>query len=419
MLIRIAPSSIATMIVLASAGALYGADAIQTIYRDGVPHTDKKGIRLFKYDPERSLFPIGSWGTPQSREYRGVDYDWKHLVEAGYNTVWPWPMGGYSSEDQLAQAAKYGMQVILMRKHDEEKIRKLKDHPNLLGIVWQDEPLINFGIDKQEKPLEEFRQYRDMVRRVAPDLLCFVNTSPWMVDEGRPWYIAWHEAGNISCHENGVADSVSLAVEVTQEKKPLWLITQAFESPDPPSVQFPFRFPTPMQLRAMVYCGLIHGATGITHYAWDSNITRVGISPNGRHDIPGRPNATPIQALMARTLWDTTAIINRELKQLVPAIYSPTAGADFKYSVNIEGNGITETPIRGLLKKHPDGGYVLLTVNMDDAVMKATWTFPKRLRHVVPLFENREPLQLRSGQKEIVAEYEPFDVHVFRIKLAE
>ena len=33
--------------------------AVQTVYRDGVPHTDKQGRLLMEYDPDRSFFQIG------------------------------------------------------------------------------------------------------------------------------------------------------------------------------------------------------------------------------------------------------------------------------------------------------------------------------------------------------------------------
>ena len=87
--------------------------AVQKIYLKGVPHITKNGKRLSVYDAKRSFFLIGSWGVPESRVYKGVDYRWKHLVEAGYNTVWPWAMGGYTSEKQLQQAREHNLQVIL------------------------------------------------------------------------------------------------------------------------------------------------------------------------------------------------------------------------------------------------------------------------------------------------------------------
>ncbi|MEN6549445.1 MAG: hypothetical protein ABFE07_25650, partial [Armatimonadia bacterium] len=39
-------------------------NAVQSIYRHGVPHTDKNGDLLATYDPNRSFFQIGIWGNP-------------------------------------------------------------------------------------------------------------------------------------------------------------------------------------------------------------------------------------------------------------------------------------------------------------------------------------------------------------------
>jgi hypothetical protein len=39
-------------------------NAVQVIYRQGVPHTDKNGNPLTSYDPQRSFFQIGIWGNP-------------------------------------------------------------------------------------------------------------------------------------------------------------------------------------------------------------------------------------------------------------------------------------------------------------------------------------------------------------------
>ena len=392
--------------------------AVQAIYRSGVPHIANNGQRIRKYDPGRSFFVIGLWGAPESRVYRGIDYRWHHLVEAGFNTVWPWPMGGYTTDSQLQQAARHGLKVVLMRRPGEEALHRIAEHPALLAIVWQDEPLINFPLDEQTHQIRTFEAYRDLVHRIAPRLPVLVNTSSWMVGQGRRPWIDWHRAGDLSCHDNyviwpttrsinlgsygkelnGIADSMSLAVQTSEQGKPVWLVVQAFESEEPDDAAFPFRYPTPRQLRAMVYTALIHGATGITYYGWDSNITRFGISPHGHREIPGCPTATPSQARRSRELWETAAKINQELRQLAPALLSPTVAPDkLSYTIRMSGESITPAPIRTLLKTDPRGGCVLLMVNMDSA------------RLVVTLRLDRPKWQTRR----IV--FNPFDVHVLRL----
>ena len=409
--------------------------SVQRFYTKGVPHTDRHGKALNTWDPDRSFLMIGSWGVPESRIYKGVDYRWHQLVEAHYNTVWPWPMGGYTTQAQLEDAAEHDLQVILMRRIDVRNLESLQKAPQLMGIVWQDEPLVNFGTDAARQGLEQrnFATYQKQIHTVLPDLPVLVNTSPWMVGNGRSPWIQWHRLSDISCHDNyviwphtrslnlgsygseknGIADSMQLALEVNQRTKPTWLIVGAFESMDSPQAAFPFRYPTPMQLRGMVYSGVIHGATGIVYYAWDSNVTRFGMAPRRQPDIPGRPSATPMQAIMGETLWHTAASINQELLSLKQEILTPTVIMD--YAVQIEGEPITPYPVRTLLKHHHEEGFVLFTVNMDSVPLKARYRFPMMLRAARPLFENRPDLQLPASGDTVELSYEPYEVHLMHL----
>ena len=146
-----------------------------------------------------------------------------------------------------------------------------------------------------------------------------------------------------------------------------------------------------------------------------------GYSPSPRANIRagGPPRvAKPMQLVNSRSLWDAISRINAELHELTPALYSPTVAAnELDYDVRYEGNALTEFPIRALLKSHPQGGYVLLTVNLDRAVLDGVFKFTKPLKRVAPLFETGEPLSIKPGALEFSAEYEPFDTHVFRIEL--
>lgn len=433
-LIKVLMSAIVFVMIASLAWSQTTSPAVQTIHQNGVPHIDRHGQILQHYDPDESFFMLASWGVPESRIYKGIDYRWHQLVEAGYNCVWPWAMGGYTNDRQLAQAQEHGLQVVLMRRPEGDALKALADHPNLLGIVWQDEPLINFPLDQQGEQVKQFNEYRDHVRTIAPDLPVFVNTASWMIGNGREHWIRWHQNSDISCHDNyviwpktrslnlgsygteknGIADSVSLAAHLSQGKKPIWLVIGAFESEHPATVQFPFRYPTPNQLRGMVYTGLIHGATGIVYYAWDSNVTRFGIAPREQAAIPGRPTASPLQALQAEQLWRTVAQVNQELKTLTPVLLSPTV-SDTEYSVSYEGEAITESPIRTLLKPRSETEWVLMAVNMDDAVLQATVRFEPGVESAEFMFEGETEIELQDEQRVIPLIFEPFETHVLRI----
>jgi hypothetical protein len=334
-----------------------GSKPVQTIYTAGVPHTDRNGRPLVQFEPDQSFLQLGIWGNPIG-EIWGTDYDLKVLAEAGFNTMWPW--AGRTPDDVLEHGRAAGLQVILMHPIPDESLAKIKDHPNLLGNVWTDEPTGNFWGKDMEAQFRAFEEYKAQANRLAPDLRVFINDVPWIDLPATEWWTKWNTAGDVSCHDNypikhaaqtrsisAIADTVGLAVEVNHQQKPVWLIVGAFEQPGGGS--FPFRFPTPMQLRACVYAGLIHGATGICYFTWDTYVCRdgnvIGMSPepkvayvpNPRQEGFTHPTpATPAQLIAANALWTMAAQVNREVRQLTPSILSPTVeGKSCEYSVGV------------------------------------------------------------------------------------
>ena len=60
-------------------------------------------------------------------------------------------------------------------------------------------------------------------------------------------------------------------------------------------------YPTPLEERAQVYTAIIHGATGLLHFAWDSCTLRAwdgniygGIRPDVKAALPDCPNGAVI-----------------------------------------------------------------------------------------------------------------------------
>lgn len=420
-------------------------NAVQRVYKKGVPHTDKNGRRLAQYDPERSFFPIAMWGAPL---HDGKTYDWAELKKAGFNTVWPWSVLGRGVV--FRDAKKFDLQLVLMDELEDEYIKANKDNPHLLGNVWTDEPIGKLGQPGMGEMYKRFLNYKAKANKMAPNMLVFINDAPWISAPATSWWLKWNTAGDISCHDNypvkairsscrsigadpnGIPQSVSLAVSANKERKPAWLIVGAFTHKIRSGDPFPFRFPTPDQLRAQVYSGLVNGATGIIYFIWDSYISRdgsvLGMSPNPQVSYapfpkqPGHTNptpASPMQLIQSKALWEATAQINKELAELTPALLSPTAGSNLKYSVDVAGKSETSTPIQCLLKRHPEGGYVLLTVNNDDAVLEVDFKFRKPIREAKLMFNTCLPHELSNKNKSFKQHYEPFATHVFRILIDE
>jgi hypothetical protein len=415
-----------------------GSEGVQKIYTSGVPHTDKNGRLLMQFTSDQSFLQLGIWGNPIGETW-GTRYDLKTLAEGGFNTMWPWPSG--TPRDLLEHGRTAGLQVVLMHPIPEDEIAKIKDHPNLFGNVWTDEPTGNFWGKDMEGQFKAFQEYKTKINRLAPNLPVFVNDVPWITPPATEWWTKWNTAGDVSCHDNypikhsartqtisAIADTVGLAVDVNRQKKPVWLIVGAFEQPG--SGGATFRFPTPMQLRASVYTGLIHGATGICYFTWDTYVCRdgnvIGMAPEPKVAYVPSPQqegythptpATPAQLIAARSLWTMAIQVNREVRELTPSILSPTVDAKTcDYSV-ATGLGRTEHPIRCLLKPHPEGGYLLLTVNVEDSVETARFQFSPKMANLEKLFENQLPPKLIAEGRAFEDQFEPFEVHVYRLKM--
>lgn len=418
-------------------------NAIQSVYKKGVPHTDGSGKWLRSYERGRSFFPIAMWGAPNPGEVWGEKIDWKVLKDAGINTVWPWHGDIYAS---LKAGNDFDMKIVVMGEIKQDDLVKIKDNPALFGNVWMDEPIGGYGSRDMDKLFDDYQKYRESVHKVIPRLPVFINDAPWIMEPAKSTWIKWNTSAEISCHDNypvmnsksratsigaepnGIPQSVGLAVAANNENRPVWLIVGAFDQPGEYGQSFPFRYPTPEQLRACVYAGIIHGVTGIAYFIWDNYVPRdggvIGISPNPKVAYVPNPQqegytkptpATPLQLAKSKALWETMTLVNAELKELTPSILSPTVGDDFKYSVSVTGSSPTAAPLRCLLKQHPDGGYVLLSVNLDDAVLKVTFTMPKQITSAEVLYESRQKEKLSEDSKSFTLTYEPFDSHVIRI----
>jgi hypothetical protein len=134
--------------------------------------------------------------------------------------------------------------------------------------------------------------------------------------------------------------------------------------------------------------------------------------PGYTHPSP----ATPLQRIASKAAWGTAAQVNQEISAVVPSLLSPTVSPrDLEYSLLVDGLGRMENPIHCLLKPYPQGGYVLITVNLNDTVLGATYTFPKELKSVERLFEDQPPLTLPAGAKTFTDTYGSFGVHVYHI----
>ena len=413
------------------------ATAMQTPYRNGVPHTDAHGARRSQYDGARSFFPIGLYHTLSGRHF-GRDHDLALIQKAGFNTIHTWE--GLPAAEAATAAHAAGLALIL-HNPSEADVRLLSGRPELLAWYLDEEPSLHLAPEAQSAALASFLARAEHLRQLDSAHPILMIDYPAFLGSRRAAWMAWADAGDVSAHDNyplraqrtetldsalGIARSVTLAVRATRQHKPLWLVVQAMASP-----VHDWRMPEPDELRAMVYTGLIHGATGILYFALDSFVTReggiVGIAPDppaGYGPTPGfgrqavaSLTAGEAEREASRRLWSAVVALNAELSALAPALLSPTSRASC--GVVVSGASVSPQPIRILLKDGPEG-LVLLAVNLDRRPLEVAFRCEQARKEAVidkvtRSFESTSaPIQSSFGGWQ--DSFAPLAVHVYNLK---
>lgn len=371
-------------------------DAVQAPYPDGVPHTDPQGRPRHDFSPDESFFPIGLYHAVTGT-FGGVTYSFDVAVEAGHNTVVAW--GGLDTTRVLEAADAAGVQVIMSLPKDQT-VRAAHDHPRVLGFDIDHEPSIARKPADVGKRLERFRARRAQIRAIDPDRAVFTVDYPAVRSDRIDGWNDWKRAGDVASFWNypvaggrassvdgyaGIGRTVSLAVQAVAARKPVWFIAQAFESP---IQKFDWRMPDEREARAMAYAALVHGATGLIWFSYDSFVTRnglvIGISPDPQTkyafvtpaSLTGENYfaADDRQIAKSRALWNAVSRLNRELAAQTDIWLSPTA--DMDYRVEIRGARTSRDPMRTQLKRTKDG-LLLAGVNVDDTPVDFRVSMPR------------------------------------------
>ncbi len=355
--------------------------AVQSIYLAGVPHTDARGTVRFRYDAA-SFFPRCI--------YHAVPGSFMVIKAAGFNCVHTWEGVGVAEViDELRSA---GLQLIRHAPTDEE-VRRFASDRRILGWYLDEEPtghgyleLKRTGnLDLMPARYEAFVRRRAAIKALDPRHPVFPLDAGFIPPGLSAWWDRWSTSGDVSAHDlyplqPGTADiealarSVLRAVHLNRERKPVWIALQAFGGL--PGLEAPMRMPAADELRGMAFTAIIHGATGIILFAYDSRATRqghvLGISPHTPERYDSYAVATASQAAASGALWAGAATLNAELERLAPRLLSPTA--PLRYDVYCSGESGTSSPIRTMLKK-TGGVYTLLAANVEGRPMTARYRF--------------------------------------------
>ncbi|MCT7983624.1 hypothetical protein NG796_09970 [Laspinema sp. A4] len=411
------------------------ANASQSVYQNGVPHTDRMGRLLMKYDPESSFLPICLYHT-LTGEHHGRLYSLAPIKQAGFNCVHTWE--GQNLASVIEDAKQNNLQIIYHGTNysgpTDEELQKYKNDATILAWYLREEPTGVYWGRNMETQFSEFQKRIQEIKKIDNIHPVFIIDTSTITPPQRTWWLRWNSAGDISSHDNyrigpgitsisastGIPETVSLAVEINNQKKPVWFVPQSFELFSPHS-KYHLSMPNSREERAMIYASIIHGSTGIIYFALDSFVTRdgnvIGIAENTAKDYSDRRNvgftASEGQRNMSQLLWDEVVRVNQELTELKPIILSPTSPENYK--VYVQGHSYTDSPVRSILKE-VSGELTLLTVNLDKRPLRVKYEFPRSILGLQTLFEEgRNVAEMKD--KFWVDTYEEFGVHIYKFKL--
>jgi hypothetical protein len=394
---------------------------VQTVYRAGVPHTDAQGDRRWRVD-DASFFPRCL--------YHAMPGSLGVIRAAGFNCVHAWEGAGLG--DIIGELRVTGLQLIKHWPSDDE-IRRFRSDPRVLGWYLDEEPTGQTRVDMDRggdrglmaARFRAFEARMVAIKQLDPRHPVFPIDGADIPPGELEWWDRWNRAGDVSVHDNyplrpwtddleGLAASVTRAVHLVGERKPVWITLQAFGGL--PGLEPPGRMPTPNELRGMAFAAIVHGATGIILFAWDSRVTReggvLGIAPDAPDRLASGASVRPVDAARSRALWAGATALNAELARLTPWLLSPTSRVD--YQVSVSGAHRTASPIRTILKQRGDE-YTLLAVNLEGRPVGTGFRFPLPIASVRRLNPDGSVTPLVTDGRTVRDHLDSYGAAVYRL----
>ncbi len=327
------------------------------------------------------FFPIGLYGPPKEEDLKEVRDKGFNCVILLHYTFWfcggeRGPLDMKAVKSYLDAAQKNGLGVFIdlsntyfngwkkLRKTPAELqeqtdavkliVETFKTHPALWGWYSADEPA---GADWVKKVGAVYA----LVKQLDPDhVVWLVNADPKPTAE----FSAINDVVSVDPYPvprlpiTLVGEYADTALTLTNHKKPLWIVLQAF------SGDIWAREPTPDEESCMAYMAVVHHAKGIWQYSH-------------------KPVYVP--------LWNRIGAVNAELRQLAPVILAPDVRQDVKPAT-------ANSPIHCLQKSHGGKTY-LITVNTIESPLEETFDLGRgaAVRSVKVLFEDRT-IKIEDGR---------------------
>ncbi|MDD2706612.1 MAG: sugar-binding protein [Verrucomicrobiae bacterium] len=336
----------------------------------------------------KKKFPVVLWEVNDEFFLKDVAKNGMHMVH--YSSFSYWPLGGAPDlrklKKYLDKAESLGIKVLvdvricffkqrnreLRSKPDLDSLRQVieaaREHPALYGWYLVDEPV---GPKWQAAMAKVY----EFVKRTDPNHVamsivaqpCWVNYIVDVVDVVMldPYPIPRFPPSMVT-------DFVEEGKKCVEQKKPLWVVCQAFGG----SEWFE-REPTPDEASCMAYLAVVHGAKGVGFFSY-------------------KPMYIP--------LWERLGRVSGEFEELTSVILSP----DIPREVSV-----SPSTLEVLQKKHMGRTY-LIAVNPGNEPVNAEFKSGGRMGEIHVLFEKRGiPVE---GKNSFRDGFRPFERHVYEIR---
>ncbi len=207
---------------------------------------------------DRPFFPLGLYNVHEPGDVR-------KLSDLGFNTIF-----NTGSEEFLDACDECGVMVIAHGPGENmqnfsslnrirERMEQLYWRPSLMAWYVVDEPSL------RNVPVEVIRRASVLVKMIDPNRLTLIcDGDPYrgkayqpLADVASPaYYPVWKQMSLTA-----VARCVDDTVDSVPPEQPVWFVLQAWTWRN-------IRFPTPQEERVMAYLSLIHGARGLSWFAY-------------------------------------------------------------------------------------------------------------------------------------------------------
>jgi hypothetical protein len=365
----------------------------------------------------KRTFIIGSYHHPKT------ETPFKTLSQNGFNYV-----RVNADSAQISEAARNNLNVWIYTNAIDEKnsesskkslkevITKFKNHSNLLFWEIEDEPAYTWMSKEARVSPEKLKTAYDFIKSIDNSHAIFTNHAPVnlistlkrynnscelvavdvypVVPHGiKPTY-ALHRDGLqgdlLNTYSSQVGEYIDKMKIVVEDKKPVFAVLQGFAwemlKPENERDTSMILYPTYEQSRFMAYNAIVHGAKGVIY--WGTNYT-------------------PQPSQFITDLYRVTG----ELAGMQEVL----SAKDAENSISIEYHELGHSVDTGVefITKNINGKMYLITTNSDKNPVKVTFSGLNNLKEVTVLKENRK-FKIEDGK--FTDEYEPFDVHLYKIE---